>query len=601
MNDIADNSWQDLAHCAGWEIHRFTDGPRIVLLMHAVSDAAGLLRGDRACSARASVRMMLGEGTIFGLVVSAPATDMLGVLREAGAVLEGQRYDESCFGELDAKLALALASAGFRRTQVALERDATVLPRPLLSSHQVERLALGAVNTALVMRGGAALPALPGWVAARFALGCSWDHPALREYRALLEPNAVAFQAGARQASAIAPDRLAVYNFIGAARANARNRAQAMAALPWLLPMMTAPGGAANRSEVLVIRDAIDHGLPLFDAVAGVFAVPREVVRWLGRRTLPRNWAIDVGRTRRLLALLSWLAPERRPRTIAQFDALTALGSAVAAPFAFHDTDDKPALLARVAPCMRRWLADVTRPGLDAAAAAPAFAQLASDLADAGDFLRALAEGLQVIDRLDCESGFDRLLSWCAALPAPRLLALSRDWHAATAALPGATAGADAGLRWPAVLARPWQHAQLTVTELASSALLRMEGQALLHCVGSFGESCHRGNSVIVSLRATSGKPVSTAELHLGTGSPCVVAGQHRAARNAVPSAECVRALGAFVAYLNKAENRDLLCARQDFQRRQRAHARPAPEACSHAAMHAARRLAVEAMASSPL
>lgn len=110
------------------------------------------------------------------------------------------------------------------------------------------------------------------------------------------------------------------------------------------------------------------------------------------------------------------------------------------------------------------------------------------------------------------------MLRWCASIEAARLLTLSRAWHAAIAAETGDAAGNNVGLGWPAVLMLPWQCEQRTVIELTSSAQLRTEGQAMLHCIGSYDEVCRSGNSVIVSLRAPSGMPVSTAELHLGQG-----------------------------------------------------------------------------------
>ncbi|MBC7455155.1 MAG: PcfJ domain-containing protein [Massilia sp.] len=272
----------------------------------------------------------------------------------------------------------------------------------------------------------------------------------------------------------------------------------------------------------------------------------------------------------------SWcgVPPERRPQTAAQFGVLAALGSALAAPLGFHDGDDKPALLARYAPCMRHWLADVTRPGLAAATAAPDFTQLALDLADAKDFLRALCVAVQVMDHLDQAAGEDRVLIWCAGIPVLRLLALSHEWHAAIAAETFDATDDAPGLHWPAVLAHPWHYEQMTVIELTSSAQLPTEGQAMQHCVGSYEDFCRSGNSVIVSLRASSGEPASTAELHLGDGVLRVVAGQHRASRNALPSAQCAQALVALVAYLNSVENREPLRQRQDFQRHHRVQRR---------------------------
>ena len=617
MSNNADNLQQALMPCSGWEFQRFVDGPLAQLLMHVVTDAAGLLRGDAASTARANARLVVRDGAIFGVVAKAPRSAMRDVLLAAGAALVGQRYDESAFGDLNALLASTLLAAGHPRAQVTLEHHATALPRPLLTAVQVGRLALGALNTARRQRGEPALSDLAAGLADHVVRAGSFDDPAVHAYRAALDPNAVAYLQSARaergvqalravrEVNGIALDRLAVYNFIGASPASSRNRVQAMQALPWLLAMMTAPGNGPILVEAVGICHAIDNGLPLHEAVARAFGVPREVVRWLGRRALPGNWAMDAGRLRRLLALLAWVAPERRPQQAAQFDALTALGSALAAPLGFHGGEEDPALLARYAPCMRRWLAEVTRCGLEGATAAPEFAQLTSELADAKDFLRALFEAVQVADGLDHGAAEACVLRWCAGIEAARLLTLSRAWHAAIAAATGDAAGdnagSNAGLGWPAVLLLPWQYEQRTVVELISSAQLRTEGQTMLHCVGSYDEVCRSGNSVIVSLRAPSGMPVSTAELHLGQGGSGVVAGQHRAARNAIPGADCACALVAFVAYLNGADHGELLRRRQDFQR-QRAVQRRSLQGngkggqgvFSAAAQQAARRLALQ-------
>lgn len=569
MTNNIDDAWRALMQCAKWEYHQFVDGPLSHLLMHAVVDATGQLRGDNGSTSRASARLVLRNGAIFGVIACARRVALLDVLMAAGAALAGQRYDESAFDELDAVLASALMAAGHPGAQVALEHNATVLPRPLLTVNQIGRLALRALNIVRLERGEPALLELAASLADRFALACSFDDPAVQVYRAALEPNAAAYRDFARAVNGFALDRLAVYNFISASHGHARNRVQAMQVLPWLLPMMTAAGDGRILFEVVSIRHAIDEGLPLYGAVAVAFDVPREVVRWLGRRTLPCNWGMDVVRLRRFLALLSWVAPERRPRTASQFDVLMALGSAIAAPLGFHGEDDRPALLARYAPCMRRWLAHVTRAGLEAATVAPDFPQLSLDLADAKDFLRALFEGLQVQERLDHEAARAQVLRWCAGVEVTRLLALSREWHAVIATeIPDSTRD-DANSRWLAVLAQPWQYEQITVIELTSGAQLRTEGQVMQHCVGSYDDLCRSGNIMIVSLRARSGKPVSTAELYVGDGVTRVVVGQHRAVRNAIPSAECAQALVTFVGFLNRADNRELLRRKRDFQRHQ--------------------------------
>lgn len=60
---------------------------------------------------------------------------------------------------------------------------------------------------------------------------------------AALDPHALAYRATASEVHGVALDRLAVYNYAVGARSDARNRTQAMQALPWLLPLMTARDG----------------------------------------------------------------------------------------------------------------------------------------------------------------------------------------------------------------------------------------------------------------------------------------------------------------------------------------------------------------------
>ena len=130
-----------------------------------------------------------------------------------------------------------------------------------------------------------------------------------------------------------------------------------MHVLPWLLPMMIAHASGRQVQEAPGILAAIDAGLPLFDAVASAYNVPREVVRWLGRRSLPANWIVDAPHLQRLLAVLSWLAPEQRPRDLTGYADLAALAQSLSAPLDFCGEMKQAAALVRIAPCMRRWLA----------------------------------------------------------------------------------------------------------------------------------------------------------------------------------------------------------------------------------------------------
>lgn len=552
-------SWQALEQCAAWEFQQYDDGPLAHLLIHVAVDPAGLLRPGAHATARASVRLVLRQGVIFGALVTAPLAALCDVLKVAGVVLAGQSYDESAFREREAALAAALKTAGHDRARINLEHNATPLPRPLLTLDQLSRLALHAVRH---LHGHSSPTACCPALVASLRRACSAEDPSVLAYGALLDVHAIAFGAAAASVHGTAPDSLIVYNFIAARSGNARNRAQAMQTMPWLLPMMTEHASGRNLREAPGILAAIDAGLPLHDAVARAFGVPREVVRWLGRRTLPANWQVDVCRLHRLLTLLSWLPPERRPVTHAAFGDLNALASALTAPLDFVDEIDQLASLTRVAPCMRRWLEQ----GGPADAA-----EWVADLLDAKDFLRALFEVRQVRDGCDADAADAWVLAWCAGISVTRLLELSRAWHAAVAARTWAPESGEGAAQWPAVVAKPWQFNDRTIVELTSRAQLRTEGQAMAHCVGTYDAVCRSGNSIIVSLRNDTGVSISTAELHLDDSPPRIILGQHRAESNGPPSLSCALALRALLGHLNSAGQHHLLRRRRDFQRVQAA------------------------------
>ena len=571
MTDVHDPTWNLLAQCACWEHHQFADGPLAHGLMHLVVDPAGLLRGDDRGVARASVRLVLRDGPTFALVVRAPRTRMLDVLQLAGAALAGQRYEESVFSALDAAMASALLAAGMQKVRGTLEHNATLLPRPLLPPDQIGGMALHAANAARRAQGATALAACPAQWLGQLRQACAVDDPAVLAFVAALDPHALAYRASAREVHGVALDRLAVYNFAVGAHHQSRNRTQALQALPWLLPLMTAQDGSGKWEGVRLICRAIDDGLPLHDAVAQAFGVPREVVRWLGRRALPGNWRFDVRRLQRLLALLAWLPPERRPRSALQFEALTALGSALAAPFEYRGRAEDPVALARIAGCMRQWLGRATLGRTDDTLTNAGIVRRARELEDARDFLRALFDAARAIDGLDVDSADAWVLRWCAGIGMTRMLSLSQAWHmAVTGAQHDDTDGSDSsGTRWPAVLATPWHGKHRTAIELTSRDALHIEGQKMGHCVGSYEAVCRSGNSVIVSLRTAAGVPMSTAQLQLSDAVPAIQAAQHRAAHNALPDADCVQALAALLRDLNRADQGPVL-RRRAFQRRQR-------------------------------
>ena len=547
---------------ARWEHHAFSDGPMRQVLMHVGTDLRTSSIGQEGCTVRACARIMLSDGSLLGLLLSGPLSSLWSLLH-AAALLATTHHAVFDSNTLSATLA---AHAGGMR--IALEHDARILPSPVVTAGQVLRL-----QRRIGLRASRTPIALSDWMAAQFPCEHSWHHPAVEAWLSVLDPAALAYVCDdAALGRGVAPSRLAVYNFlVGCQGTYCRERIQAVSVLPWLLPILATGSDHISQEAVQICR-AIDARQPLFQAVARVFDVPRETVRWLGRAALPGNWHLDARRLRGLLALLSWLPVKWRPGTTAQFEMLVALGNVVAAPLDFHDTSlpHTPAQRSRRTACMRRWLADAARPGM-VAKRQGGLSALQRDAADAADFLRALLAGA-IVEMPGCSDATCALwvMDWGAGVSLHRLLALSEQWHVATVQSigegdddnDGSVSGAQ---NWPAVLPHSWRFEDRTVVELTSGSDLLAEGRALQHCVAGYSYRCVRMDSILVSVRNAEGWPCSTAELHLTEQG--IVTGQHRAVSNSAPEAECERAIAALVRSLNSANCAALLQRRRTFQR----------------------------------
>ena len=368
-----------------------------------------------------------------------------------------------------------------------------------------------------------------------------------------------------------------MYNFIAGRAGKSRYRAQALRALPWIMPLMTAPERGRILREVVTIRAAIDETAPLDEAVARAFDVPREVVRWLSCRTLPEHWQLDDGRLRRLLAALSWIPPEHRPQSSTQFSDLVQLCGVLARIFRFrNDRGDlrMSAWSVLHGPCMRLWLAECQHGwALRARGSDPH--GFATNCADASDFLSALVEAVQDEQETEDEAALALVMRWATEISLRRLLDLSRQWHAN--AFPALATPADEPdvAAWPAMLPKAMCFNGVTAVELTSAAQLRVEGSLMQHCVASYDRACYNGRSAIVSLRAASGVVLSTAELRLvGEEGLRVTVEQHRSVHNGAPGFASQRALETLVHYLNDDASEPLLRARDSFQQHLRGQAR---------------------------
>jgi len=554
-----------------WEAHSFHSGPLRFALMHVTADPVGTMSGSADCRVLVSARLVLRSGLIYGVGIAGPASALRAVCDVISKVLPGHGYDESRFRACERALAGALRSAGHARVRVELERNASMYPRPAVTAGGLARLAVAVTDRQRTADNDTLLNTEDGFAKTGYRL----DGPEVARYSMMLDANALAFQASTDSVCGVPAGRLKVYNIIAGAASAARYRAQALHALPWLLPVLTTPPEGSIPAEAVHILAAIDGASSLHAAVATAYRVPREVVRWLGRRSLPASWQLDIPRLRRLLTVLSWLPPEWRPQTPSGFDTLMETCNALASILRFDAECSGQTLAARLerhGPCMRRWLAETLGPGSATTTARRDPRQAARAMSDAADFLRVLAESLQDRRRIASGPAIDAVLRWCAGISLQRLLDMSREWHAFTCAAPAVAPAGKGGLCWPAILPEPWEHGDVTVVELTSSTQLHAEGQDMLHCVASFDRVCHRGHSAVMALYCTSRSVRSTAELRF-----CEAAGlqvkveQHRSIQNGPPDPACEKALAALVHSLNDIDALPLLRARRDFQRRQHA------------------------------
>lgn len=545
-----------------WETLACPDGPLKFALMHVTADPAGLASGRRDYRALVSARLVLRCGVVYAVSIAAAHDALAPVCGVVARILSGHRYRESQFLVHERMLVGALQAAGLQ-ARVTLDRNATLAPQPVIAPARLARLV-----QAVAQHSGGNLAALADAGAAPVDA-----QMALARYRAELDAHVLAWQAQAAQVAAMATDWLAVYNCLAGGPVGGQFRTQAVMALPWLLPVLVSATEDGVVDEVAPVFAAIDQAAPLHAAVAQVLKVPREVVRWLGRRPLPQDWRLDLRRAQHLLLALSWLPPQWRPQTAAHFTSLTTMCNVLGALLRFdriYHARGEQARVLRHAACLQRWLRESYPATWFRQALHDDVARLTDTLSDASDFLQALAQAIQDRCSYDSDAANDAVLQWASGIGLRHLMRLSHQWHAQASRDAMLPSDAGACLQWPAIVAQPWQFQRVTVIELTSSRELIREGVAMSHCVAMLDRVCHHGDGVIVALRGQHASEVSTAELRLGAGPQVqAVIEQHRGVNNSAPPQACQRALEAFVQYVNHDERTTMRQARHAFQRQQ--------------------------------
>lgn len=550
--------------------------------------------------ARATIRLHMREGAIYGMCITTETVDLHRTIELAGQWLATKTYDERAFEQhecaLTRHLCVELGSSG--RCDVTLERNSSLPLYPDVGEKMVCKFALSTLNSLLVEYGLAPIDTLPAALAAHFALQFSSQHDAVVTYIAQLDPAVLAFLEQSSERHAFPLDRLKIYQFLaGAHGVFRRNRLQAIYALPWLLGFLIEPpvppdalfgprACSGNDGPVGCIARAIDEATPLLEAVSRSLRVPRETVRWLGQRRLPPAWTLDVARVELLLRLLSWIAPEKRPRNEFEFEQMVEIGNALLAPFRFVGGTNSVEQLRepRYGLSVRRWYSELTHAGLAAAHADMEAGRLKRDIADVKDFLGALYQAVQ----LSCEHSnagegdntighLHFVLDWTRTKSLRQILQLSRRWHDEITRMPApngadpvdarvAQSGTDS---WPAVLPEPLRLDAFSIVELTETAGLAEEGHAMGHCVGGYGEECSMEGSVMFSVRDDAGRRLSTAQLLIDPVTMRVSAVQHRGARNDCPPRECEQAIDILVRFLNHPDRTEFLRRRHLHQRAQ--------------------------------
>lgn len=581
----------------------YADGPLrqalcICYLSPVFKSATEAWRGSRAI-----VSVQLANGLLFGLHLKGHVRHALDRLEQIGHWLALRPYAVDAFDHYDAGLS-DLVNAGQpvdEHCDIRLARFASVAPLPGISREMLLSMAFGAFNLLRKQYGLRPLNRIPRLLAQHVVSHITAATQTIASYLASLDQNALGVIRRFDAAYHHRYDDLRVYNFFVAEHGKfCRNRVQAVLELPWLLRILSgmhhmhsfddaAPSPARVTAPRVVddILRAIDSGKPLFASVARACGVPQETVRRTRHQMLPNVGQFAVTRVELLLKMLSWLPPEKRPRSNEDWRAmreivcsLLPILSACSSTAEFSE-----ALLAepRYATVMARWMRELMRP--DLASAQRRILRLrhaGHDPADAKDYMGSLLRALPRYrgtgrGRIDgaADPHQDALLDWLAAQPLHLILARSRCWHErmrehALRLTPGTTTDPAPMITWPAILPEPLRMGQVTIIELVDAVSLHQESMVMKHCVGGYADACTAGDSVIVSLRHDDGRHLSTAELALDADSLRLSVRQHKGRENVPASKKCEQLLTEFVTVINGSAYLDNRKARRDFQAERR-------------------------------
>lgn len=589
--------------------HHYLDGPVRQTLIHVFNNPAWDVERVVSREVRASLRIELADGMVYALSFGGTSSALDRAIAKIGRWLAGRAYDEAAFERHQAELNSILRTDAMpeQGIRVTFELNAAISIYPQVGVKMVLKSALAILNDLRAELGMPERAELPQFLMDYFQYQSPTRNDESVHFRDRLDQDVLRQVKLLREGAFRQLGELALYNYFACSDSTrVRYRRQAADAFPLLLPILLEPTrpAARRRDGALpnegpphrrAIQRAIDEGKPLFKSIAGAFSVPSETVRWLAGKELPVSWMINSRRLGLLIRLLSWVAPEKRPRNEEEFELLHRFGRAFAGALQFVGPMDGEAAIQdpAFAFAARRWLSELQPPGFSVAAVMADDGQFERDVVDARDFLAALYQALL----LHCEPSLGAsdvrvdmrlrfVYDWARSLSHQQFLSASRRWHEAL--ITGTPEAGDerAVLSWPAVLEEPLRVGPVTVVELTDQRALVEEGRRLQHCVGSYGDTCLRRDGMVVSVRNAEGKSCSTAALQIAAEPPVATVIQHRGAQNGPVSADCDAAIAALEAYLNRPENAEKMRTRLAFQYRERLKAQHAGWSQSRQAGH---------------
>lgn len=330
------------------------------------------------------------------------------------------------------------------------------------------------------------------------------------------------------------------YNYLlGDGKELRRNRVQALRIFPILQHRILEEGFAG-------LREVIDRGLPLIDALASRYDVPRAAIRAV-RGVAPLAACAPVDRIEIMLALLRDIPPSWWPRSASDWGRFAEAGRRIAALSRQPPTSTANRLILH--DCARNGYRFTERGTEEWQHVARQIDDFLSGLRDAVRFRLCGTRPDHECDLLASRM-YVRMLT---ALGIERVGGIAERWGDAYRRAQAAFAPESeiwSGARWPSLSEIPVPASEFEAHPLLTAKALADEGDAMTNCVASFASHCMDGTCQIWSLRSRDGAHVATLEVRVSRGPdgfPAIHIGQCAGPGNSEPSKAVRNAAGDLV------------------------------------------------------